>query len=97
MSVAQELEKQLQEQYVAGIGSNLVGYIMDYEGGDLAVEDVVKLFAYLVQTGKAWSLQGHYGRTAQSLIEQGLLQENGYVNFDALEILMMDAGAGEEE
>ena len=45
-----------------------VGLIMDYEGGEISEGDALKLFSNLIKTGLVWSLQGHYGRTAQSLI-----------------------------
>lgn len=56
---------------------DVVGMIMDYEQGTMGDVDVFKLFAHLVRTGLAWSLQGHYGRTARILIDQGYLSEDG--------------------
>ena len=55
---------------------NLTDYIMDYEGGEISEEDMLDLFQYLVDSGMAWTLQGHYGRTAASLIEAGLIHES---------------------
>lgn len=47
--------------------------IIDYENDELDDEETVVLFQYLVTTGLAWSLQGHYGRTAARLIDEGLV------------------------
>jgi len=45
--------------------------IIDYENGDMDWDRIVDMFQTLINTGYAWSLQGHYGRTAQSLIDDG--------------------------
>lgn len=47
--------------------------IIAYETGELDLDGVVELFQHLVDTGLAWQLQGHYGRTAVALIEAGLV------------------------
>lgn len=47
--------------------------IIDYECGNLSDDDTLDLFQRLVDSGQAWSLQGHYGRTAQRLIEGGYI------------------------
>jgi len=67
---------------------NLVDYIMAFEEGSLSDKDVVKLFSYLVKTGKAWTLQGFYGRTAMNLIEQGYIDKSGKINKKKLKELM---------
>ena len=52
---------------------NNINQILAYENGELDEAGVIELFQSLVSTGLAWSLQGHYGRTANALIEAGLV------------------------
>jgi hypothetical protein len=58
---------------------DLVGLIMDYESGELKAEDTLVLFAELVRTGQAWTLQGMYGRQATALIDAGYISTSGEV------------------
>ena len=51
---------------------DILGFIMEYEGGELSDEETVEFFQKLIDTGLAWELQGHYGRVAESLIDAGL-------------------------
>lgn len=47
--------------------------IIAYETGELSDEESIELFQNLVDSGLAWKLQGHYGRTAQNLINLGYI------------------------
>ena len=54
---------------------DLTTAIINYETDQMETTDeVLELFQHLVDTGMAWSLQGHYGRTATALIEGGHIQ-----------------------
>lgn len=48
--------------------------LIAYENGELDDTETLELFTELVRTGLAWELQGHYGRTAAWLIEEGLVE-----------------------
>jgi hypothetical protein len=60
-------------------GSNMLDYIIAFEGGKPTTDDVVELFSYLLRTGQAWTLQGLYGRQAMRLIEAGYLSRDGKI------------------
>jgi len=49
--------------------------IIAYEQGDLDEEDTIALFQELLNSGLVWQLQGHYGRTAQALLNAGLIEQ----------------------
>ena len=52
---------------------DLTDRIIAYESGDLDDDQAVELFQELVDSGLAWQLQGHYGRTARALIDEGFV------------------------
>ena len=53
---------------------NFIDNLIAYESGELDDDTTLEFFQHLVDTGIAWSLQGHYGRTASALIEEGLIE-----------------------
>lgn len=54
---------------------DLVDKIMAFEDGEMDEDEIIAFFQELVNTGLAWQLQGHYGRTARRLIEAGCVTE----------------------
>jgi hypothetical protein len=40
-------------------------------------KEQVEAWQYLVDTGRAWTLQGWFGRTAQMLINNGVINKKG--------------------
>jgi hypothetical protein len=58
---------------------NITDKIIDYECGMLNDTETLKLFAELIKNGMAWSLQGHYGRTAANLIENKIISVKGEI------------------
>jgi hypothetical protein len=51
--------------------------ILAFESGDLSNDEALELFQHLVDSGLAWQLQGSYGRTAQRLIDAGMIDPAG--------------------
>ena len=56
---------------------DLVDQMMEYEMDMLNDMETLELFSGLVKTDMAWSLQGHYGKTADALIAHGWLNQQG--------------------
>ena len=53
--------------------------IISYENGDLNLTQEIMLFSQLVRTGKAYTLQGHYGRMAEAMIELEFIDKDGKI------------------
>lgn len=51
---------------------DIMDRITAYECGELSDEGTITLFQALIDSGLAWKLQGHYGRTALALVKVGL-------------------------
>lgn len=64
-----------------------VDAIIAYEQGELTDSESLELFGQLIRSGLAWSLQGHYGRTAAALIDGGYLTAEGELTDHALDTL----------
>ncbi len=54
-----------------------ISMIMEYEMGELNDIQTLWLFEELIKSGMAWKLQGHYGRTASALIDDGWFTKDG--------------------
>lgn len=49
--------------------------IIEDEYGVHDEDEALEAWQYLIDSGLAWQLQGWYGRTAERLIEAGLVRE----------------------
>ena len=65
--------------------TDITSLIISYEMGDLNDAGMLNLFSNLIQSGDAWRLQGHYGRTASALIEDGWIASDGSITDKAYE------------
>lgn len=60
-------------------GMDELDMIMSYESGELSDKDTLILFSNLIKSGRAWQLQGSYGRVAKSLIDNGYISKSGKI------------------
>lgn len=61
---------------------DMLDAIIAFEEGTADGEQVLELFGHLISTGTAWTLQGTYGRTAARLIDAGIIDADGNVDWD---------------
>jgi hypothetical protein len=67
---------------------NDINEFIEYENGNMDDKDAIQFFQKLIDSGWAWQLQGHYGRTADMLIEHGLCEakKDNSVDVDPFDI-----------
>lgn len=66
---------------MVGSKRKTVDLIIEYEGGNPTFEEFFILFGRLIKSGQAWTLQGHYGRTAKGIIDKGYITKSGIVQW----------------
>mgnify|MGYP003639965048 CR=1 FL=1 len=59
-----------------GVSMNTFDAVIIAENGGNTEEETLQAWQVLVDTGLAWTLQGSFGRTAMSLIEEGLISRS---------------------
>lgn len=52
---------------------NLAERVLLYETDQMSEQEMISMFQELVDTGMAWKLQGHYGRTSMILLDAGVI------------------------
>ena len=55
------------------------------EGENATPEETLEAWAYLIETGTCWSLQGWFDRVAKDLIERDIISKKGIINYDTVE------------
>ncbi len=56
------------------MASDLIDRLIQYEEGDMELEEIADLFQQLVDSGMINSLQGHYHRMAEALAKDGWIK-----------------------
>ena len=62
---------------------SMIDYLIRYEQDGLSNIEVLELFSHLIKKGYAWQLQGSYGRMAEQIINDGLIDKQGNIHKDA--------------
>ena len=57
------------------------------EGENATAEEQIEAWSYLIQTRTCWSLQGWFGRAASRIIESGVIDKTGEINWDKFDEL----------
>jgi len=72
---------------VKELAFDLVNEIIRYENRETGLNESLALFSHLIGTGRVWILQGSYGRLASALINAGLIDEDGTINWEVVDSL----------
>jgi hypothetical protein len=61
----------------------MIDQLIDYQEGTLDETETIELFQGLIDSGMAWRLEGHIGRQAMGMIEDGycVLGEEGHRDY----------------
>ena len=63
----------------------MINEIIQFEEGELDFVETVKLFSALIKSGQIMGLQGNYQRLGALMIIDGLLENDGSINWDKME------------
>ena len=55
------------------------------EGENATIEEAIEAWAALIKTKLCYSLQGWFGRQAESLINDGYIDVNGTLNWESID------------
>jgi hypothetical protein len=55
------------------------GIIEGFDCENPTEQEFIEAWSFLIKTGQCWTLQGFYGRTAHSLIENGVIAKDGTI------------------
>lgn len=50
-----------------------------FQRGELINDQIIDLFAKMIRNGLIWHFDGHYGKRAKALIDQGYIDPQGNV------------------
>ena len=56
------------------------------EGEDASEKDTILAWSYLIGTGQCWTLQGSFGRQASGFIENGVIDKDGTINWNEIDL-----------
>ena len=59
---------------------DLIDKIIAYESGDMSDAEKIYFFSEIIRNGMAFTMQGHYGRTASNLIDLGIITNDGDID-----------------